>query len=266
MVYPFSSHNYDLRYWLAAAGIDPDNDLNLVVVPPPLIAGSLNSGRIDGFCVGEPWNSVAVADGSGVIVATKSELWAASPEKVLGMRVAFFEKNMQETIGLIRALAEACLWLEQASNRKVAAEILARPQYVGIPAGILSQALNDELVRDVGFSGTAAKDVIVFGKSGANFPWVSHASWLLSQMIRWGQVRVPFDVVEVARRVYRPDLYRKAVAALGIATPNADLKTEGEGSFFGTDTFDPTNPIAYVEGLTLRDTSVDLDAFGRTLR
>ena len=91
MVYPFSCHNYDLRYWLAAAGVDPDNDLNLVVVPPPLIAESLKSGRIDGFCVGEPWNSVAVADGSGTIIATKAELWAASPEKVLGMRAAFVD-------------------------------------------------------------------------------------------------------------------------------------------------------------------------------
>jgi ABC-type nitrate/sulfonate/bicarbonate transport system substrate-binding protein len=266
MVYPFSSHNYDLRYWLAAAGIDPDNDMNLVVVPPPLIAGSLKSGRIDGFCVGEPWNSVAVADGSGVIVATKSELWAASPEKVLGLRAAFFEENRDVTERLISAISEACLWLDIASNRKIAAEILAQPKYVGIPAGILSQTLNDDLVRDAGFSGKAAKDVIVFGKSGANFPWVSHATWLLSQMIRWGQVRVPFDVAEVARRVYRPDLFRKAVKALGIATPKADIKTEGEGLFFGTETFDPSDPIAYVDGSKLRDSSVDLGAFGRTPR
>ena len=104
MVFPFSCHNYDLRYWLAAAGIDPDNDVNLVVIPPPLLAASLKDGRIDGFCVGQPWNSVAVAAGTGIIVATKSELWAMSPEKVLGVRETWAARNADLVANMVRAL------------------------------------------------------------------------------------------------------------------------------------------------------------------
>jgi two-component system, oxyanion-binding sensor len=263
MVYPFSCHNYDLRYWLAAAGIDPDNDLNLVVVPPPLIAESLKSGRIDGFCVGEPWNSVAVADGSGTIIATKSELWAASPEKVLGLRAAFIKQNSGIALRLIRAVMQACVWLDVSDNRRVAAEILARPAYIGIPANVLERALCGPLTRGGIFAGTpAAADTIVFSDGCANFPWVSHATWMLSQMIRWGQVRTPFDIADVSRRVYRPDLFRKAVADLGIEMPELDTKTEGNGRFFGTDTFDAANPITYIDRLAVRDTSVDLAMFG----
>lgn len=263
MVYPFPCHNYDLRYWLAAAGIDPDNDLNLVVVPPPLIAESLKSGRIDGFCVGEPWNSVAVADGSGTIITTKSELWAASPEKVLGLRATFVEHNSGVALRLIRAVTQACLWLDVTDNRRIAAEILARPGYIGIPASVLVGALCGSLTRGGIFAGApAAADTIVFSDGCANFPWVSHATWMLSQMIRWGQVRTPFDIADVSRRVYRPDLFCKAVADLGIAMPDGDTKTEGNDRFFGSDTSDPANPIAYIERSSIRDKRVDLAMLG----
>jgi ABC-type nitrate/sulfonate/bicarbonate transport system substrate-binding protein len=263
MVYPFSSHNYDLRYWLAAAGIDPDNDVNLVVVPPPLIAGSLKSGRIDGFCVGEPWNSVAVAEGNGVIVATKSELWAESPEKVLGLRLEFADRHPDLTSSLIRALHLACAWLDEPGNRPAAAAILEDPRYVGIPKNILMRVLADDLKPGSDQGDRATKDAVIFSKHGANFPWVSHATWLLTQMIRWGQVRVPFDIADVARRVYRPDLYRAAVAGLGVEAPKADKKTEGGGAFFGSETFNPDAPVEYLKRLELRDTNVDLAMFAR---
>ncbi|MEQ1714854.1 MAG: CmpA/NrtA family ABC transporter substrate-binding protein [Hyphomicrobium sp.] len=266
MVYPFSSHNYDLRYWLAAAGIDPVNDVNLVVVPPPLIAGSLKSGRIDGFCVGEPWNSVAVAEGSGVIVATKSDLWRASPEKVLGLSAAFAEECPDETTSLIRAVSEACAWLDEPGNRPEAAEILSRSPYIGISQDILERALTDRLVRGAGFSGKPTADVVVFSKGGANFPWVSHAVWILTQMIRWGQVRAPFDIEGVARRVYRPDLYRVAVSGLGLRPPETDAKVEGGGDFFGADRFNPDDPVTYIDGFALRDASIDLSLFTQLLR
>lgn len=266
IVYPFSSHNYDLRYWLASAGIDPGNDVNLVVVPPPLIAGSLKTGRIDGFCVGEPWNSVAVADGSGVIVATKGELWDASPEKVLTVRTAFAEEDPDLTLGLIRALTEACIWLDDTANRLETAAILSRADYVGIAQSLIANALNGQLVRAPGFSGEAAKDVVVFSKAGANFPWVSHAAWILTQMIRWGQVSSAFDIAGVASRVYRPDLFRNAVAGLNIETPRHDRKAEGGGSFFGTDRFDPDDLVGYLNSQVLRDTTIDLQLFNSTSR
>lgn len=261
MVYPFSSHNYDLRYWLASAGIDPVNDVNLVVVPPPLIAASLKAGRIDGFCVGEPWNSLAVSDGSGVIIATKPELWANSPEKVLAMRADFAAENAPLVQRLIKTLHQACVWLDDANNRRQAAEILSRAHYVGLSEQILLRSLRDQLVRGAGFTGKPTADVIVFSKGGANFPWVSHAIWIVAEMIRWGQVRAPFDIVALAEQVYRADLYRAAMDELAVSTPRDALKKEGDGRFFGSDTFDPKNPISYLENLSVRDTSIDLSMF-----
>lgn len=261
MVYPFSSHNYDLRYWLAAAGIDPINDVNLVVVPPPLIAASLKAGRIDGFCVGEPWNSLAVSDGSGVIIATKSELWAESPEKVLAMRADYAVNNAPLVQSLIKAVHQACTWLEDAENRRKAAELLSRPQYVGLAEQILLRSLGDQLVRGAGSNAHPTKDVIVFSKGGANFPWVSHAIWIVAQMIRWGQVRAPIDIAALAEQVYRADLYRAAMDDLSICTPRDALKTEGAGRFFGSDTFDPKKPLSHLKKLSLRDTSIDLSIF-----
>jgi two-component system, oxyanion-binding sensor len=261
MVHPFSSHNYDLRYWLADAGIDPTNDVNLVVVPPPLIAGSLKAGRIDGFCVGEPWNSVAVADGSGVIVATKAELWAASPEKVLGMRRAFADENADTVRRLTAAIFDACQWLDVPANRITAAEILARDDVVGIAPEILSAALGDEFVRGGARSPVALRNTIVFSRDGANFPWASHAIWILTQMIRWGQASAPFDIAAVARTVYRSDIFRAAVGHASATLPDSDCKSEGGGAFFGDREFDPARPIDYLKSLDVRDHSADLARF-----
>ena len=261
MVYPFSCHNYDMRYWLASAGIDPDHDTNLVVVPPPLTAASLKSGRIDGFCVGMPWNGVAVDQGHGVIVATKPQLWAASPEKVLGLKLAFAEQNVAQTAAIIRALTQACAWLDDAANRRTIAKTLAQPNYVGIAEPILVRALTDDIPRGADFTVPLPPDQLIFHKRDANFPWTSHATWILTQMIRWGQVRAAFDIADTAQRVYRPDIYRAAISELGLKVPKQDMKLEGGGAFFGSDTFDPAAPVAFLERLVVRHASVDLKMF-----
>ena len=262
MVHPFSCHNYELRNWLAGAGINPDEDVNLVVVPPPLIAASLKSGRIDGFCVGEPWNSVAVADGSGVIVATKAELWGASPEKVLGLQRTFAEHNSALTLKLIRALVQACAWLDEPQNRFPAARLLAEPRFLGVPEAILGRALTNDLDRGTGRMGNSAAQAIIFKKEDANVPRHAHAAWLLAQMIRWGQVRAPFDIAEIARETYRPDLHLEAVSGAGSATCDALASTAIDAAFFAAEHFDPDAPLAYLAGLAMRDSQVDLSLFG----
>ena len=268
MVYPFSCHNYDLRFWLASAGIDPDNDVNLVVIPPPLLAESLKAGRVDGFCVGQPWNSVAVEEGHGVIVATKNQLWSMSPEKVLGVREDWAKANAGLLADIIRALTLACQWLDQPENRREAAIILARPEYVGVAEGLLLRPLTGNMARGGKEEKIVDQDAVVFHRHDANFPWRSHAVWIITQMIRWGQAREPFDILALADRVYRPDLYRAAVAELGIATPTSDYKGEGaapaagEGaSFFAHGGFDPRAAMCYLKGLPIRAAAADLDAF-----
>lgn len=265
MVYPFSCHNYDLRFWLASAGIDPDNDVNIIVIPPPLLAESLEAGRVDGFCVGQPWNSVAVAQGHGVIVATKSELWPLSPEKVLGVREDWATSNAALLADIMRALTLAGQWLDDPANRAEAAAILARPEYVGEPEEILAQPLLGNLARGAGLPDIVDTDLVVFHRHAANFPWRSHAVWLVTQMIRWGQAREPFDILSLAERVYRPDLYRAAVSGLGVEVPTSDYKREGETSeqaaFFSATTFDPQSALGYLKDLSIRSAAADLDAF-----
>lgn len=262
MVYPFSCHNYDLRAWLASAGIDPDNDVNLVVVPPPLVAEQLKAGRVDGFCVGQPWNSVAVEEGQGVIVATKNQIWPLSPEKVLGVREAWARDNAALLSDAMRALVAACQWLDEPENRIAAAKMLAEPHYVGVPEHILVQPLTGRLKLGGETPDIADPDCVVFSRHAANFPWRSHAVWIVMQMIRWGQVREPFDILALAERVYRPDLYRAALAGSGVDIPDRDYKPEGKGGpFFGGEVFDPEDVISLLRALPIRAAGADLEAF-----
>lgn len=257
MVHPFSSHNYDLRSWLATGGVDPDEDVNLVVIPPPLLADSLKDNRIDGFCAGAPWGQVAVEAGMARIVATKSELWPRAPEKVLGVSAGWAERNTELLLALVRALVTAGRWLDAPDNHTEAARILSEPGHVGVPAELVARALDGRLVRARGEAATRDDDFMVFHAHHATFPWRSHALWLMAQMVRWGQAQAPFDLRAVADRVYRPDLYREAVAPLGFAVPAADYRSEGPEH----DALDPAAPLGYLAGLAMRSGTVDLAEF-----
>jgi NitT/TauT family transport system ATP-binding protein/nitrate/nitrite transport system substrate-binding protein len=230
MVYPFSCHNYDLRYWLAAAGIDPDEDVRLVVIPPPLIAQGLMDGHVDGYCAGAPWGSVSVDNGSGHIIATKQELWANSPEKVLGVRLDWAERNAEILQQLIQALLAASAWLDGPENHAEAARLLAKSALVGVPQALIQRPLSGNVIRPPGAEAKTSGDFIVFHRYAANFPWVSHAVWMLRQMRRWRQIGRQVDIAATARRVYRPDIYRGAAKLLGLSSPLADEKPEGQGS------------------------------------
>lgn len=250
MVYPFSCHNYDLRYWLASVGVHPDNDVKLVVIPPPLIAEGLAAGHVDGYCVGAPWGAVSVTNGGGHIVATKQELWANSPEKVLGVRLDWAERNPMLLQALIMALLTAAQWLDRPENRDEAVHILAMPEHIGVDAALIRRALAGSLIRHPGGEPGDDAGFIVFHCYDANFPWVSHAIWLLTQMLRWGQIGRPLDITAIAGQVYRPDLYRQAAHALGLSVPADDMKVEGR--LFGDEHFDPMRAGAYLDSFAIR--------------
>jgi ABC-type nitrate/sulfonate/bicarbonate transport system substrate-binding protein len=227
MVFPFSGHNYELRYWLASAGLDPDRDVRLVVLPPPFMVDALAEGHVDAFCVGEPWNSIAVDRGVGAIVVTKSALWRQGPEKVLGLRTDFAEREPEALFALIRALYRASAWAGDPRNRDALAELVARPAYVGGTAATIRRALSGDVVTEPGGTPAAIPDFLVFHDHAANFPWQSHALWFYSQMVRWGQTDYSAERAEIARRVYRPDLYRAALKPTEADLPNASSKVEG---------------------------------------
>jgi two-component system, oxyanion-binding sensor len=236
MVYPFSCHNYELRYWLAAVGIDPDRDVRLVVIPPPFLVDAMRAGQIDGFCVGEPWNSVAVDAGVGTIVTPTTAIWPHSPEKVLGCRASWAEENASKLDALIRALHRASLWCEDPANHADLAHMLAAPRYIDAPAELLQAALANRLPLAAGAAPSSLPDFYVAARHAATFPWVSHAMWFYEQMVRWGQVEAARSHAPAVRGTYRPDIYRRALAALRLDLPANDVKPE---RFFDEIVFEP---------------------------
>ncbi|PBC08079.1 CmpA/NrtA family ABC transporter substrate-binding protein [Mesorhizobium sp. WSM3859] len=263
VVHPHSGHNYELRYWLAACGIDPDRDIEIVIVPPPFMADALAAGRIDGYCVGEPWNSAAVAAGTGRIVTVKALLWRNSPEKVIGARKAWAEENPEALAALLRALHHSARWCQDPVNRGELAALMARPAFLGQPEAIQMPALTGRLQLGGGVERSVEDFFLPFDKA-ANFPWKSHALWFYTQMVRWGQLPHTPQNLAIARDCYRPDLYRSALKPLGVALPGANAKVEGAlkvatpvGSagaslvlgpdgFFDGQIFDPDQIDAYI--------------------
>ncbi len=227
MVHPFSGHNYELRYWLAAAGIDPDHDVRIIVLPPSFMVNAMLDQQIDGFCVGEPWNSLAVEAGAGVVAVTKSALWRQGPEKVLGLRADFAERWPEGLAALLRAVYRAAEWAGRSENHSELSQMLAAPKYLAAPAEIIARALSGRLVRIAGGAPEPIPDFLVFHDHAANFPWQSHSLWFYSQMVRWGQIAYSPALAAKARQVYRPDLYRNALADTGIDLPRASAKVEG---------------------------------------
>ncbi|RWD01919.1 MAG: nitrate transporter [Mesorhizobium sp.] len=265
VVHPHSGHNYELRYWLAACGIDPERDIEIVIVPPPFMADALAAGRIDGYCVGEPWNSAAVAAGTGHIVTVKALLWRNSPEKVVGVRKAWAEENPEALAALLRALHHSARWCQDPANRAELAALMAEPRFLGRPPALQMPALTGHLQLGGGAERAIADFFVPFDKA-ANFPWKSHALWFYTQMVRWGQLAHTPENLAIAWNCYRPDLYRSALKPLGVALPGANAKVEGAlkaatpvGSagaslvlgpdgFFDGQIFDPDEIEAYIAG------------------
>mgnify|MGYP001286522954 CR=1 FL=1 len=226
VVHPHSGHNYELRYWLAGCGIDPEGDVEIVIVPPPLMADALAASRIDGYCVGEPWNTVAALAGVGRIATVKASIWKSSPEKVLGVAEAWAETNPEALAALLRALYRAAVWADKADNRAELADMLSRPDYLGRPAEAMLPALSGRIRTGDGGE-VQVDDFFVPLRKAANFPWISHALWYYTQMVRWEHVAHTPANERVARATYRPDLYRAALKPLGAALPAANSKVEG---------------------------------------
>lgn len=225
VVHPHSGHNFELRYWLAACGIEPERDVGITIVPPPLTADAVAAGRIDGFCVGEPWNSVAVAAGHARIATFKAAIWRSSPEKVLGVRADWAEAHRETLSRLLRALYRAAVWCAEADHHDELAAILGGDAYLGQPAKLLLKALGGQL--ETGNGTLAFPDFFLTVDKAATFPWQSHALWFYSQIVRWGQVEHNAANAERARLSFRPDVYRAALGPLGVALPSANMKVEG---------------------------------------
>lgn len=275
MVFPVSTHNYELRYWLAAGGIHPgyysaDNtsgqieaDVLLSVTPPPQMPATLEAGTILGYCVGEPWNQAAVFKGIGVPVITDYEIWKNNPEKVFGLTKEFTEKYPNTTLALTKALIRAAEWLDadNNANRPEAVKILSRPEYVGADEKVIAASMIGTFEYEKG-DVREVPDFNVFFRYNATYPYYSDATWYLTQMRRWGQITEAKSAewyAETAKSVYKPGIYLEAAKMLvdeGLIQA-ADIPFDTDGykpatsAFIDGIEFDGTKPLEYLDALEI---------------
>ncbi|MGN6278846.1 MAG: ABC transporter substrate-binding protein [Sphingomonas sp.] len=227
VVHRYSSHNYMLRYWLAAVGVRPDHDVEIVTISPPFAADALAAGEIDGICVGEPWNSVAVDRGVGRIALVTAQIWRRGVEKVLAMRGDTARQSPELVRRLIRALHEAAAHFVEPEAAEENARILAQPAYLGAPEDAILRAITDRVRLMEDTPPLHVSDFMFQFREAANFPWRSQAAWLYSQMTRWDGTAFSADEAARAEAVFRPDLYRAALAGSAAVLPGASSKLEG---------------------------------------
>ena len=227
VVHRYSSHNYMLRYWLAGVGIQPDVDVEIVVTSPPFAADALAAGEVDGICVGEPWNSIAVERGVGHIALATAQIWRRGVEKVLAMRAAILDERRAAAEALVRALHAAAAHFVEPGSVEASADILARAEYLDAPRDAILRAITDHIRLAPGGEPIHYPDFMFQYREAANFPWRSQAAWLYSQMVRWDYM--PFDGASAAAAsaVFRPDVYRAALAGSAAPLPGASSKLEG---------------------------------------
>jgi nitrate/nitrite transport system substrate-binding protein len=272
MVFPVSTHNYEIRYWLAAAGIHPgmytkdniqgqiDAEVLLSVTPPPQMPATLEAGTIFGYCVGEPWNQQAVFKGIGVPVVTNYDIWKNNPEKVFVMTKKFVEENPNTATAVTKALIRAGKWLDTPGNRKEAVKILSKPQYVGADEVVLANSMTGTFEFEKGDKRNMP-DFNVFFRYYATYPFYSDGVWFLTQMRRWGQIPNPKSADwygNKIKEIYRPDIWKKAADLLvteGYLTSEEIPTTDGfkapTAEFIDGNNYDAKDPIGYINSFKI---------------
>jgi nitrate/nitrite transport system substrate-binding protein len=258
MTFPGGTHDLWIRYWLAAGGIDPDKDIETIVVPPAQMVANMKVGTMDCFCVGEPWNLQLIHQNIGYTAVTTGELWNKHPEKSFGMRAAFVDKYPKAAKALLMAVMEAQQWSDKAENKAELAAIMGKRQWMNCP-------VEDVLDRtagkfDYGLPGKVVENsphIMKYWRDFASYPFQSHDLWFLTEDIRWGKYEANFDTKALIAKVNREDMWRDAAKTLGIASAEIPTSTSrGKETFFDGKVFDPENPAAYLKSLAIKRVEV----------
>jgi nitrate/nitrite transport system substrate-binding protein len=234
------THAMWLRYWLAARGINPDKDVALITIPPPMMVANMRAERLDGFCAGEPWNVRAIEEGLGFTAALSEEIWPDHPEKVLAFTEEFSEAHPNSVKATLKALHEASLWCDDETNHDELAAVLERPPYLNCPAKTIRSRLGSKI--DLGGRTASGLRGLTFSQRDCNYPQPKFAVWWLSQFRRWSMLPSAPDYLGVAARVMRPDFYEAAMNELGVPHGRAEFTTE---VLFDGRVFDPAEPEKY---------------------
>jgi two-component system, oxyanion-binding sensor len=265
VVHRYSSHNYMLRYWLIATGTDPNTDVEIVTIAPPFAADALESGEVDGICVGAPWNSVAVERGVGVVIATTSQIWRRGVEKVLAVKAERLESERERFDPLLRALYKAGIAFIDPQQLDKVSSILAQTEYLDGSHDAIRRVVQDRVLFAKDHAPVYIPDFMFQHREAANFPWVSQAAWLYAQMVKAGHVKANAADYAAAQNVFRPDVYRAALGPLGATLPGASSKLEGGIT-------EPTG-VGSIQGRLILGAdsffdgqAFDPEAFGKTLK
>ncbi len=249
MTFPAGTHAMWLRYYLAAGGINPDADITLTTIPPPQMVANMKVGKMDGYCVGEPWNARAIAEDIGYTSVATQEIWKGHPEKVCAFTKEFSEKNPKTVKAVLKALHEASVWLDDLGNRKEQVDIISKPSYVNCPPEIIYSRLMGEL--DYG-DGRTAKDenYMIFSGKNTNYPQPKFVKWFLSQFRRWGLVEGAPDYDGLSKALAATALYEEAMKEIGYTGGKLDNSTE---TFMDGAVFDPANPEAFATSAAIKN-------------
>lgn len=241
MTFPPGTHAMWMRYYLAAGGMHPDTDVALVTIPPPQMVQNMKIGKMDGFCVGEPWNARAIKEEVGFTSITTQDMWKDHPEKVCAFTEEFAAKNPKTVKAVLKALHEASVWLDDLGNREEQAKIVSTPSYINCPPDLIL----GRLLGKYDYGDGRTKDdpnYMIFSQRNCNYPQAKYATWWLTQFRRWGMVEGAPDYEGVAKQVMRADLYEEAMKEIGYTHGGPDVEPE---SFFDGGVFDPTKPEEY---------------------
>jgi nitrate/nitrite transport system substrate-binding protein len=258
MTFPGGTHDLWIRYWLAAGGIDPDKDIETIVVPPPQMVANMKVGTMDCFCVGEPWNLQLINQGIGYTAINTGELWNKHPEKSLGMRAAFVDKYPKAAKAILMAVMEAQQWADKAENKKELATIMGKRQWMNCPVEDVYDRSAGKF--DYGIPGKVVENsphIMKYWRDFASYPFQSHDLWFLTEDIRWGKYEAGFDTKALIAKVNREDMWREAAKEMGVAASEIPASTSrGKETFFDGKVFDPENPAAYLKSLSIKRVDV----------
>ena len=249
MTFPPGTHAMWMRYYLAAGGINPDKDVALITVPPAQMIANMRIGKMDGYCVGEPWNARAIADGIGFTSLNTQDIWKDHPEKVCAFTAEFAEKNPKTVKAVLKALHEASVWLDKLENRPEQAKIVSAATYINCPPEIILGRLQGHY----DFGDTRKKEdpnYMIFSSRNCNYPQYKYAKWFLSQYRRWGFVDASVNYDGIAKQVMRPDIYEEAMKEIGYAHGGASNDSE---TLFDGVTFDPAKPEEYAKSFPVHN-------------
>jgi nitrate/nitrite transport system substrate-binding protein len=258
MTFPGGTHDLWLRYWLAAGGIDPDKDVETITVPPPQMVANMKVGTMDAFCVGEPWPGQLVHQGIGYTAINTGEVWSKHPEKSLGMRAAWVDKNPKAAKAILMAVMEAQQWADKMENKDELATIMGKRQWINCPVEDIADRAKGKF--NYGIPGKVVENsphIMKYWRDFASYPFQSHDLWFMTEDIRWGKYEAGFDSKALIAKVNRQDLWKEAAKTMGVAAADIPASTSrGKETFFDGKVFDPENPAAYLKSLSIKRVEV----------